>query len=145
MIILVIEDMMEQIKIAKCELSALGFKVAVAQTLRDAFRLMETLKADLKGIITDLHFPESDEEYFIENTSSNPNGLAVIAAAVLINKPIAVCSNVDHHYCAYIKTVIETFSSHQCYTHGQIPFIKDNKNWREAGEALKKLINKTST
>jgi CheY-like chemotaxis protein len=142
MTILVVEDLDVQIETAKKELADLGFKIAIARTLVDAMRLMKSLGIALKGIITDLHFPESDEPIRIERTSDKPNGLAIVAKAVVNNIPVAVCSDVDHHFCSYAKNVIDVLADHRNYTHGNIPFVMDRKDWKKAGEELKKLIEK---
>lgn len=139
MIILIVEDLDEQVEMAKRELTALGFKVAVARTLKDAKRLIENLKSVLKGIITDVHFPESN--FMHEKTADKPNGLAVVAFAVLRGIPVAVCSDVDHHFCAYVRDVIDVLAMHPRYAPHRIPFAMDHKDWRQAGEELMNIID----
>jgi len=145
MVVLIIEDVQAQIELAKRDLAMLGFKIAVAKTLEDAQRLIENLGAALKGIITDLHFPESSELHDVEKTSEKPNGLAIIADAVVKNIPVAVCSDINHHFCGYAKGVIDVLSTHQSYSYKKIPFIMDKKDWSEAGRNLLSLINNRST
>ncbi|PIZ99572.1 MAG: hypothetical protein COX77_01120 [Candidatus Komeilibacteria bacterium CG_4_10_14_0_2_um_filter_37_10] len=142
MLILVVENELAQIEIAKRELNGLGFRVAIARTLADAHRLMMVLQSALKGIITDLHFPETNEDLMVDKTSDQPNGLAVIAEAVVHNIPVAVCSDINHHFCAYAKNVIAMMATHQNYSPHIIPFKMDKKNWHQAGEELKNLIQK---
>lgn len=136
--ILVVEDQDEQVEIAKKKLSALGYKVAVARTLSDARRLMNAMNFD--GVITDLHFPESSEPYNIKETADKPNGLAVVADAINRNIPVGVCSDIDHHFCTYVKEVLGLLATHQCYTHRYIPFTEDHKDWSRIGQELMELI-----
>jgi CheY-like chemotaxis protein len=137
--ILIVEDAPEQIEIAKKALCLLGFnKIAVAKTLADAKRLIETLKPCLNGIITDLHFPEAEGAF--NETADKPNGLAIVAEAVKQNIPVAVCSDINHHFCAYAKDVVNVLASHQSYCYQLIYFGLDNKDWHAAGLGLKGII-----
>lgn len=135
MIILLVEDKPEELEKAKEIFFSQGFKVAVATTLKGAFRLIETLKGRLKAVVTDLHYPESDEV----PGADKPNGLALMCYCIRANIPVVICSDINHHWCAYTKDVIETLGY---YSGKQVPFIMDKKDWKRAGEELLKIIPK---
>jgi|GEM_PF-1449102 len=134
-IILLVEDLPEELEKAKSVITVAGFKAVVAGNLEDALRLWEKLGSKISGVITDLHFP--DKEDFTEQTGQSPNGLVVITEALLKNTPVSVCSNIDHHFAAYLKNVVGNLEK---LTGRNIPFTMDRKNWQLALDELVKII-----
>lgn len=139
-IVLLIEDLPEEQEKAKKALAEHGFRAAVTSTLSDALRIWNSLENKLFGIITDLHFPERTSNSLEASDSNKPCGFAIIAKATEKGTPIAVCSNVNHHFCEYAKIVIETLE--KFHPLKKIPFVMDNKNWNRAVEELIKLTEK---
>ncbi len=139
-LILVVEDLMEEQDKAKAALAALGFKAVVAGTLFDARRLLHRMSGQITGVLTDLHFPERISDRYVDE----PCGLTVVAMAVKQGLPVAVCSDIDHHYAFYCSEVIEVLSTHQNYAKiGSIPFSMDRKDWAATAELLVALVTKT--
>ena len=132
-IILIVEDLIEEQKIAKSVAVENGFGVVMTATLEDAFRLWKNLGDKIVGIVTDLHFPEKENG----TDAANPNGLAVIIEAITKNVPVVVCSNINHHYAEYLKVVI---SGLEKLSGKRIPFTMDRKDWSIAITELKKII-----
>lgn len=129
-ILLLVEDDPQEREIAKKVIADRGYKAAVAANLDDASRIMEELKGKLAGVVTDLHFPE---RYDLPD-ATKPCGLAVVAEAVLHGLPIAVCSNVDHHFARYAKVVVEVLA--QSHPTKSIPFVMDSKDWGRAVSSI---------
>jgi CheY-like chemotaxis protein len=136
-IILLVEDLPEELEKAKAVISGAGFKAAVASNLSDALRLWKTLGEKISGVITDLHFPERSDAAFVEKTAKNPNGLVIITEALVKNVPASVCSDVDHHFAAYLKQVVGNLEK---ITGRKIPFTMDRKNWQLALNELTKIM-----
>ncbi len=142
-IVLLIEDLPAEQEKAKKALAEHGFRAAVTSTLSDALRIWQSLEGKLAGIITDLHFPERTSN---NPEASDPNklcGLAIIAKTTETGTPVVVCSNVNHHFCEYVKIVIDILEKHHPLK--RIPFIMDRKDWNEAAEELKKTIEKAAS
>lgn len=138
-IILVVEDLVEEQQMAKQALLALGFQAVVAPTLEDAIRIWRMLGDRIVAVLTDLHFPETVRE----GPKDNPCGLAAVAMAVNLGVPVAVCSNVDHHFAGYARYVLDTLETHPNYSGvGKIPFTMDRKDWNLAARELTTLIHK---
>lgn len=134
-IILLVEDLPEEIEKAKSVIADAGFKAVIAGNLEDALRLWEKLGEKISGVITDLHFPE--KEAFMKQTSQSPNGLVIITEALLKKTPVSVCSNIDHHFAAYLKNVVGNLEK---LTGRKIPFTMDRKNWQLALDELVKIM-----
>ncbi len=133
-IILIIEDQIDEQEIAKVEVLNIGLLPVVANNLNDGLRLLEKMKSKILAVVTDLHFPSMKDN----NTDADkPNGFGIISWCVENNKPVAVCSNVNGHFASYIKYPINTFETHQFYTHKKIP-LSLGKNWKES---INKVIN----
>lgn len=133
-IILLVEDLAEEQVKAKQAVIDAGCRFIVASTLAEAKKVLGMVKVD--GIVTDLHFPDSEHD---KNTN-NACGFAVIVAAIQSKIPVTVCSNVNHHFCDYVKDVIlflETVSPFK-----EIPFVMDSKDWAKAVKEIKNLIEK---
>jgi CheY-like chemotaxis protein len=130
-IVLLIEDLKKEQKKAKKVIAESDFKVAVAGNLKDAYRLWEKLEGKIAGILTDLHFPENEN-----GKDNNPNGLVVVTQALLKNIPVAVCSDVDKHFCLYVKDLIDNLKK---LTRKKI-FLDLDKNWEQAVNQLKEMI-----
>jgi len=131
-IILVVEDLEKEQAQAKEAVLEGGYKVILASALADAKRLIESVK--IAGIITDLHFPESDRD----NDRNRPCGLAVVTIAIQRNIPIVICSDLDHHFAHYLLDIISFLESVSAFK--RIPTIIDLKDWNRAVNELKKLI-----
>ncbi|MFH0803658.1 MAG: hypothetical protein V1877_00885 [Candidatus Tagabacteria bacterium] len=133
-IILLVEDLADEQVKAKQAVTDEGYRFVVASTLAEAKKVFGMVKID--GIVTDLHFPES--EY--DKNANNACGFAVIVVAIKNEIPVAVCSNVNHHFAEYVKDVIaflETVSPFK-----KIPFVMDSKDWVRAIKEIKNLIEK---
>lgn len=137
-IILVVEDLPEEQEKAKLAVRSAGFTCAVTPTLAGAERMFKTLEGKISGVVTDLHFPESDYVH-PKNTPDLPCGLAVIAEAIERKIPVAVCSNIDHHFAEYPRKVIAALGRMSAY--GLVPFGMDSKNWDAAVAALATILN----
>lgn len=136
-IILVVEDISEEQEKAKATLRDAGFAFAVTPTLAGAERMFKTLEGKISGVITDLHFPESDHQH-PKNTADLPCGLAVVAEAIERKIPVVVCSNIDHHFAGYPRKVITALGRMSAY--GPVPFGMDSKNWATAVAALANIL-----
>jgi len=134
-IILLVEDLPAELEKAKAVISNAGFKTVAASNLEDAMRLWGMLGEKISGVITDLHFPE--KEVFAEQTGGSPNGLVIITEALLKNVPVSVCSDINHHFAAYLKQLVENMEK---ITGRKIPFTLDRKNWQLALDELVKIM-----
>lgn len=137
-IILIVEDLPEEQEKAKLAAHNAGFVCAVTPTLAGAERMFKTLEGKISGVVTDLHFPESDHVH-PKNTADTPCGLAVVAQAIERTIPVVVCSNIDHHHAEYPRIVIRALGLTSTY--GAVPFGMDSKNWETAVAALAKILN----
>lgn len=135
-IVLLVEDLPDERVRAKAALAACGYKVAVTASLAGALRIWEGLGANLKGIVTDLHFPERADD----GDASKPAGLAIVAEAVRRGVPVVVCSSINHHYADYLKIVVEVLAS--AHPLQSIPFVMDRKDWDRAARELQLLISR---
>lgn len=145
MVILLVEDKPSEIKKAKKVLKKAGFKTVVATTLYDALRLLNLLRETIKGIITDLHFPQGCGPGGFGNSipkeisdPSKPCGFAVIAEALVRGIPIVVCSDINSHFASYALKVIHNLELFHPFKN--IPVIMNSKNWDEAVNQLQKLL-----
>lgn len=129
-IILIVEDLFEQQQKAKEVVLADGYKAVIADNLEDAFRLWD--KIPIAGILTDLHFPEN-----AKGSSQSVSGIAVLTRAVTRKIPVAVCSDINHHYANYLKCVVADLES---LSGMRIPFTMDSKDWLRAWNELKNTI-----
>lgn len=129
-ILLLVEDDAAERESAKKAITDKGYKAAVASNLQDALRIMEQMQGKLAGIVTDLHFPERPDR----PDATKPCGLAVVADAVQRGIPVAICSNIDHHFADYVKIVVEVLA--KSHPKGTIPFEMDSKNWSHAVNSL---------
>ncbi len=136
-IILIVEDKSEELEKAKSVIAQISdCRAVVVSDLESFERVFNSMKSNLFGVVTDIHFPAN--ERLKEHTQNNPNGLSVVATCVDNNVRVAVCSDVNHHFCQYVDEPIRVFASHQNYTYGKIPFGRDNKDW---SNALNNLLN----
>ena len=126
-IILLIEDLPEEQIKAKNILLSKGYKVVTAGNLADAKRLWKKLHHVISGTLTDLHFPE--KEKLNKDTSNYPCGLVPVTWALLHNVPVAICSDIDHHYAQYLRDLVVNL---QELTGKTVPFTMDSKDWEKA-------------
>lgn len=136
-ILLLVEDDREERENAKKIISDKGHRAAVASNLQDAQRILKQMHGKLGGILTDLHFPERTDQ-----DATKPCGLAVVAEAVRLGIPVAICSNVDHHHADYLKVVVSVLA--EAHPAKSIPFGMDSKDWAGAVDALCGLIGEQS-
>lgn len=136
-IILIVEDLSEEQEKAKAAAHKAGFVTAVTPTLAGAERMFKALEGKIQGVITDLHFPESDYDH-PKNTPDLPCGLAVVAEAIEREIPVAVCSNINHHFAKYPQKVIAALGRMSKF--GSVPFGMDSKNWDAAVAALVNIL-----
>lgn len=136
-IVLVVEDLPEEQAKAKAALHNAGFVCAVTSTLAGAERMFKALEGKIGGVITDLHFPESDYMH-PKNTPDLPCGLAVVAEAINNEMPVVVCSNIDHHFAEYPRKVVATLGRLNKF--GPVPFGMDSKNWDTAVATLANIL-----
>lgn len=135
-IILIVEDKSEEFEKAKSVIAKISdCRAIVVSDLVNFARIFNSMKSNLFGVVTDLHFPASDVK---DQTQNNPNGLSVVATCVENNVRVAVCSDVNHHYCQYIEEPIKVLASHQNYTYKNIFLGQDNKDW---SKAINNLLN----
>lgn len=133
-IALIVEDLSAELASAKQAAIAAGFTPVVTANLADALRVLEEMPELLAGVVTDLHFPESDRD---ENPNK-PCGLAVIAAALDRDLPVVVCSSINHHHVGYFGPILGRFAKGS--VHGRIPTVFDRKDWQDAFEKLAALV-----
>ena len=136
-IVLVVEDLPEEQEKARLAVHNAGFVCAVTPTLAGAERMFKTLEGKISGVVTDLHFPESDYSH-PKNTATASCGLAVVAEAIEHKIPVVVCSDIDHHFAEYPRKVITALGRMSVY--GPVPFGMDSKNWQTAVAALVKSM-----
>lgn len=134
-IVLIIEDIIDEQQKAKDAVVRLGKVPIIAGNLEDGRRLFNQLQENLFGVITDLHYPSMNTN---NQDAEKPNGLAMVAMCVNVGIRVGVCSDVNHHFSEYLKIPIKTFSSHQSYPFGSIPFSEDTKDWNRI---MNQLIN----
>ncbi len=134
-LVLLVEDKPEELVVAKEALQANGLRFIAASNLKDAQRLFENFSTKLLGVITDLHFPSAEDQ----KDDTTPNGLSIIAKAVREGIPVAVCSDVNHHYSWYLEDTLKTLEEHpKCYG-SQIPYCLDRKDWQGVIQKFKTL------
>ncbi|MFA5961441.1 MAG: hypothetical protein WC848_02025 [Parcubacteria group bacterium] len=126
-IILLIEDKPEEMAKAKLILSEKGCRFVSADNLDDAMRVWSKLGNKIYGILTDLHFPERIGE------KETACGFAVVTRAVRMGIPVSICTDVNHHFCGYLKYFMEDI---EMLTHQNVPYTMDNKNWQQAVQKL---------
>ncbi|MEI8130366.1 MAG: hypothetical protein WCG55_02580 [bacterium] len=135
-IILVIEDNPDQAKLAQVAVLSSGCFPVIAHNLADGVRLLQELKDQLVGVVTDMHYPSMNLN---DRDADKPNGLSMVAQCVELNIPVSVCTDVDHHYCAYVEAPIKVLATHQKYQYGRIPFSLDHKDWKKSVAELLRL------
>jgi hypothetical protein len=136
-IILIVENVAEEQEKAKQAAIKAGTTPVLAATLEDFDRIFESLKGKISGVITDLHFPENEKLVARKGEAEKPNGLAVVATAVENSLAIVVCSDIDHHYAAYLKRVMRMMEKSASFP---IPFTMDSKDWDWSCSQLKTIL-----
>lgn len=126
-IILLIEDKSEEMEKAKMILTEEGFRFVSADNLDDAMRIWSRLADRISGVLTDLHFPETTGQ------KEGACGFAVVTRAVRLGIPVSICTDVNHHFCGYIKYFVEDMGK---LTGRKIPYTMDSKDWRQAVQKL---------
>jgi hypothetical protein len=134
-IVLIIEDLSEEQARAKEVMVANGFRPAVTKNLADANRLWDKLSGKIAGVITDLHFPES--EGLEKQTVGHPCGLAVVTRALLEQIPVSICSDIDHHFCKYLEEAVKNLEK---LTGQEVSFTMDSKDWSLALKNLESQV-----
>jgi len=128
--ILVIEDTAEQVVSVSGLLQEKGHQFLVAQNLEEAQFALWTGSFD--GVLTDLHFPEK------EGADKNPPcGFAVLILCAEKALPVAVVSDINHHFAEYAKIVIEGIA--KLHPKGKIPFVMDSKDWEKGLQLLQEV------
>jgi CheY-like chemotaxis protein len=128
--ILIVEDQIEQILIAKKAVVSFGFVPLVATNLIDATRLLEKMKHLLVGVVTDLYYPTHPDNN--DSQINQINGLAIVALCIQNNIRVAICSDINHHHSNYVKILIEALEA----ISNRIPFTEDSKDWNYAVKEL---------
>ena len=118
--ILVIEDSVEQLSVVVNLLEERDYQYILAKNLEEAQAALQTGNFD--GVLTDLHFPENET-----TNNTPPCGFAVLIMCSEKALPVVVVSDIDHHFAAYAKIVVEGIA--KLHTKGNIPFVMDSKDW----------------
>lgn len=126
-IILLIEDKTDEMEKAKTVLAEAGLRFVAADNLDDAMRIWKKLQDKISGVLTDLNFPE------ITAQKEGACGFAVVIRAVRLGIPISICTDVNHHFCGYIKYFAEDLEK---LAGQKIPYTMDSKNWKQAVQKL---------
>ncbi|MEI6588151.1 MAG: hypothetical protein WCO05_04355 [Candidatus Moraniibacteriota bacterium] len=126
-IILLIEDKTDEMEKAKMILVEEGFRYVSADNLDDAMRIWKKLEDKISGVLTDLHFPETTGQ------KEGACGFAVVTRAVRLGIPVSICTDVNHHFCSYLKFFIEDMEN---ISGRKIPYTMDSKNWQQAVHKL---------
>ena len=129
--ILIVEDTTEQIAIVTSLLQEKGYQFLVAQNLEEAQLAIRT--GNFTGVLTDLHFPEKESADKIP-----PCGFAVLVLCAEKALSVVVVSDIDHHFAAYAKIVVEGIA--KLHPVGKIPFIMDSKNWSQGLQLLEEGV-----
>lgn len=125
--ILVVEDASEQIATVTSLLQEKGYRYLVAQNLEEAQFAIQT--GTFSGVLTDLHFPEKEGA-----DKMPPCGFAVLVLCVEKSLPVVVISDINHHFAAYAKIVVEGIA--KSHPAGKIPFVMDSKSWSQGLQLL---------
>lgn len=97
--ILVIDDKPDQRELAVKAVKEAGHEPVVASCLDDAI----TEIMDVDGVITDFYYNaygskwSSDERFRAYEATPPPCGTAVVIAALQLGKPVAICTDGNHH------------------------------------------------
>lgn len=128
--ILVVEDSVEQFEVLANILKEKGCWHILAKNLEEAQAALQTGSFD--GVLTDLHFPESE----LANNAP-PCGFAVLVMCLEKALPVVVVSDINHHFAAYAKIVVDGIS--KLHPKGNIPFVMDSKDWTKGLNLLEEV------
>lgn len=131
-IILIVEDLPDKQVQAKEVIIAAGHRPVIADNLKDANRLWDSLMGKIGGVLTDLHFPQHGS-----TGEAVPSGIAVVLRAVEENIPVVICTDAGHG-ADYIKSAIKSLEK---ITGKNIP-IENHKNYPVALERLEEIMKK---
>jgi hypothetical protein len=81
----------------------------------------------VSGVLTDLNFPE------VEGRPEGACGFAVVMRAARMGIPCSICTDVDHHFCGYLKFFLEDLEK---ISGRRVPFTMDSKDWPQAVQKL---------
>jgi len=130
-IILIVEDLPEEQTRAKEAVIAAGHRPVLADNLKDANRLWDSLVGKIDGILTDLHFPQHGPA-----GDAAPSGIAIVLRAVAENIPVVVCTS-EGHGADYFKTAVKSLEQ---ITGKAIPV--EFKNYPVALKWLEEIMEK---
>ena len=136
-LILIVEDKLDQVRLAQDAVTKSGHIPVVARNLTDGQRLLKEFAPHLLGVVTDMHFQSMADN---RQDADKPNGLCIVAKCVRMNIPVSVCTDVNHHFCKYVETPISVLASHQNYKYRGIPVSFDRKDWHESLQRLLELL-----
>ena len=110
-----------------CDLvAARGMMPLPCATHKDAIEsILSYQPKGLVGILTDLHFPIAE--------GKNPEGacgLHVVHLALTMGMPVAICSDIDHHYATWANDLVRDVE--KATGRKVAGFIQDSKNWEKA-------------
>jgi CheY-like chemotaxis protein len=130
-IILVVEDLPEEQARAKEVVITSGHRPVIADNLKDANRLWDSLAGKIDGILTDLHFPQHGP---IGDAVSS--GIAVVLRAAAENIPVVICTS-EGHGADYFKSAMKSLEK---ITGKVIPV--EHKNYPVALKQLEEIMKK---
>jgi CheY-like chemotaxis protein len=130
-VILIVEDSPEEQAGAKEVVIAAGHRPVLADNLKDANRLWESLAGKINGILTDLHFPQHGPQ-----GNAVPSGIAIVLRAVAENIPVVVCTS-EGHGADYFKAAMKFLEK----TTGQVIPV-ELKNYQVALKRLEEIMKK---
>lgn len=128
-VIFIIEDLPEEQARAKEAVVAAGHRPVLADNLKDANHLWDSLAGKINGVLTDLHFPQHGP-----TGDAVPSGIAVILRAVAENIPVVICTS-EGHGADYFKAAIKSLEK---ITGKVIPV--ENKNYPVALKRLEEIM-----
>lgn len=126
--IIVVEDAYDELQRA-CD--AVGEKDMMALPCRTDQEALDAISrySDVVGILTDLHFPFRE--------GRNPEGacgLHVVLKALEKGLPVAICSNIDHHFANWATDLVRAIE--QATGKKVAGFVQDSKDWERAVSLL---------
>ncbi|MFH1197741.1 MAG: hypothetical protein V1720_18720 [bacterium] len=130
-VILVIEDLPEEQSRAKEAAIVAGYRPVLADNLKDANRLWESLAGKIDGILTDLHFPQHGP-----TGDAVPSGIAVVLRAAAEKIPVVICTS-EGHGADYFKSAMKSLEK---ITGKVIPV--ERKNYPVALNRLEEIMEK---
>jgi hypothetical protein len=129
-VILIVEDLPKEQTRAKEAVMATGYRPVLANNLKDANRLWDSLAGKIGGILTDLHFPQHGPM-----GDAVPSGITIVLRAVAEDISVVVCTDAGHG-ADYIKLAIKSLEKMT----GKVIPVELSKNYSVAIQRLEEMM-----